>query len=101
MNEEAQRCDVWLFRARLFKSRALAAQFVEAGKLRIERPGAHAEKLKKPSGLIRPGDRLIYVRSGRLIRLHVLGLGHRRGPASEAQALYQLGADDSSTKGRS
>ncbi len=95
MSDDAQRCDVWLFRARLFKSRALAAQFVDAGKLRIERPGGRAEKLKKPSGLVRPGDRLIYVRSGRLIHLHVLGLGHRRGPASEAQALYQLEAQDS------
>ena len=94
MSEDAQRCDVWLFRARLFKSRALAAQFVEAGKLRIERPGARTEKLKKPSSLIRPGDRLIYVRSGRLMHLHVLGLGRRRGPASEAQALYQLQAED-------
>ena len=90
MNDEAQRCDVWLFRTRLFKSRALAAQFVEAGKLRIERPGCPAEKLKKPSGLVRPGDRLIYVKSGRLMHLRVLGLGDRRGPAREAQALYRL-----------
>lgn len=96
MSEEAQRCDVWLFRARLFKSRAVAAQFVESGKLRIERPGAHAEKLKKPSGLIRPGDRLTYVKAARLTSLRVLGLGERRGPAREAQALYRLesGAGD-------
>lgn len=93
MSDEAQRCDVWLFRARLFKSRALAAQFVESGKLRIERPGARAEKLKKPSGLIRPGDRLIYVKAGRVMALRVLGLGERRGPAREAQALYELESD--------
>jgi len=89
MSETAQRCDVWLFRARLFKSRALATQFIESGKLRIDRTG-RVERLKKPSGLVRPGDRLIYMRGQRLISLEVLSVGERRGPANEAQALYRL-----------
>jgi ribosome-associated heat shock protein Hsp15 len=89
MSETAQRCDVWLFRARLFKSRALATQFIESGKLRIDRTG-RVERLKKPSGLVRPGDRLIYMRGQHLVSLEVLGLGERRGPAAEAQALYRL-----------
>jgi ribosome-associated heat shock protein Hsp15 len=89
MSEDAQRCDVWLFRARLFKSRALATQFIESGKMRINRTG-RVERLKKPSGLVRPGDRLIYMRGQRLMTVEVLGLSERRGPASEAEALYRL-----------
>ena len=89
MSDEAQRCDIWLFRARLFKSRALATQFIESGKVRIDRTG-RIERLKKPSGLVRPGDRLIYLRGERMMRIEILGLGERRGPASEAQTLYRL-----------
>ncbi len=89
MSEDAQRCDVWLFRTRLFKSRAQATQFIESGKLRIDRTG-RVERLRKPSGLVRPGDRLIYMRGQRLVSVEVIGLGDRRGPASEAQALYRL-----------
>jgi len=89
MSDDAQRCDVWLFRARLFKSRALATQFIRSGKMRIERTG-RTERLKKPSGPVRPGDRLIYVRGPRLICIEVLALGDRRGPAGEARTLYRL-----------
>ncbi|MCP2679142.1 RNA-binding S4 domain-containing protein [Maricaulaceae bacterium NA33B04] len=89
MSDEAQRCDIWLFRARLFKSRALATAFIESGKMRINRTG-RVERLKKPSGLVRPGDRLIYTRDQRLMTIEILALGDRRGPASEAQTLYRL-----------
>ncbi len=89
MSEDAQRCDVWLFRARLFKSRGLASSFIESGKMRIDRTG-RVERLKKPSGLVRVGDRLIYMRGQRLMSIEILGLGDRRGPASEAQTLYRI-----------
>ena len=39
MSEETCRIDVWLWRARFLKTRALAAKFVEDGRVRIERPG--------------------------------------------------------------
>ena len=39
MSEETCRIDVWLWRARFLKTRALAAKFVEDGRVRLERPG--------------------------------------------------------------
>ena len=82
MSEESQRCDIWLFRARLFKSRSLAGEFIEAGKVRLTRHG-QTRRLKKASSLVQIGDRLTYQRDSVLFSLDVLGLGERRGPASE------------------
>ncbi|MEQ8404086.1 MAG: RNA-binding S4 domain-containing protein [Oceanicaulis sp.] len=93
--EDRQRCDVWLFRARLFKSRSGAGAFIEGGGVRVERSGTVA-RLKKASHPVRPGDRLVYIRFGTLVRVTVLGLGERRGPAAEARTLYTL--EDASTE---
>ncbi|MFW5660525.1 MAG: S4 domain-containing protein [Oceanicaulis sp.] len=93
--EASQRCDVWLFRARLFKSRSGAGKFIERGGVRVERSGA-VIRLKKASWPVRPGDRLVYIRSGNLVRVAVEALGARRGPAGEARALYRL--EDVSTE---
>jgi ribosome-associated heat shock protein Hsp15 len=86
---ESQRCDVWLFRTRLLKSRALATKFVESGKVRLERSG-QVQRLKKASFAVRLGDQLTYMKNQTVFRVEVLGLGERRGPASEAQQLYRL-----------
>lgn len=93
--EESQRCDVWLFRARLFKSRSGAGEFIEGGGVRVERSGAVA-RLRKASSPVRPGDRLVYIRFGKLVRITVQALGERRGPAAEARTLYTL--EDASTE---
>jgi ribosome-associated heat shock protein Hsp15 len=84
---EACRIDVWLWRARFFKTRSLAARFVEEGRVRLSRAGAEA-RLDKPSRQVRRGDGLVFAVGGRLVAVRVEGLGERRGPASEAQALY-------------
>ena len=78
-----QRIDKWLWQARFFKTRGLAARLAGSGKLRIN--GTHSAK---PSQTIKPGDVLTFPqgRSIRVIRIEALGL--RRGPAPEAQALY-------------
>lgn len=89
LSEESQRCDLWLFRARLFKSRSLAGQFIERGSVRVER-GGQVFRLKRASTGVRPGDRLVYIRFDTLVRVTILGLGERRGPASEARALYAM-----------
>ncbi|WP_374274918.1 RNA-binding S4 domain-containing protein [Brevundimonas sp.] len=86
---ETCRIDVWLWRARFFKTRGQAAGFVEAGAVRLTHRGRQA-RLDKPSRLVRPGDRLVFVLNERLIELTVVGLGARRGPAPEARALYEL-----------
>jgi ribosome-associated heat shock protein Hsp15 len=83
------RVDVWLWRARFFKSRALAARFVEEGRVRLLRAGASREtRLDKPSRTLRPGDGLVFAVGGRLFSVRLEGCGERRGPASEARALY-------------
>ncbi len=88
VTEAACRVDVWLWRARFFKTRALAARMVEAGRVRLTRHGSQS-RLDKPSRPVRPGDEIVFVIAGRLIRVEVRNLGDRRGPASEAHALYR------------
>ena len=84
---ESARADVWLWRARFFKTRSLAAKFVEEGRVRLTRAGAET-RLDKPSRSLKPGDRLVFALSGRLVSVQVEALGERRGPASEARTLY-------------
>jgi ribosome-associated heat shock protein Hsp15 len=85
--EDVCRIDVWLWRARLFKTRTIAASVVEAGKVRMTRGGLEA-RLDKPSRGVKVGDELVFVIGGRLTAVRVAGLGARRGPPAEARALY-------------
>ena len=94
MADAACRADLWLWRARVFKTRSLAATFVSAGRVRHFR-GALERRLEKPSAALAPGDELIFVLSERIIALRIEALGTRRGPASEARGLYSLVADQS------
>ena len=87
------RVDVWLWRARFFKTRALAGRFVCEGRVRRLRT-AETVRLDKPSRTVRPGDGLVFALGGHAVSLRVLSPGTRRGPAIEAGALYvELGAD--------
>ena len=81
------RIDVWLWRARFFKTRALAARFVEEGRLRLTRAGSEA-RLDKPGRMLKPGDSLVFALAGRVIAVRVENVGQRRGPAGEARSLY-------------
>ena len=82
------RLDKWLWQARFFKTRALAATLAGRRKIRV-----NSTVVTKPHYRVRPGDVLTFPQ-GRAIRVvRVLGLGSRRGPASEAQALYEDLAD--------
>jgi len=81
------RLDKWLWAARLYKTRSLAAE--EIGKGRVTVNGQAAKAARE----LKPGDRL-EVRQGFATRtLLVLGLSHVRGPAPVAQALYQETAE--------
>ena len=86
---ESMRCDVWLFRTRIYKSRGLASQMVEKGAVRIDRNGQVA-RLTKPAAPVRPGDCLVIRRDQDPMRLTILALPERRGPAPEAQSCYSL-----------
>ncbi len=84
----SQRSDVWLFRTRLFKSRALAADAINAGRVRIERAG-QVQRLTRPAAPVRGGDMLVITRGADVVRIAVLALPQRRGPPHEARAHYQ------------
>lgn len=78
------RLDKWLWQARFFKTRSLAAGVVSGGRLRLN--GTHQTK---PARAVGPGDVLTFAQGDVIRVIRVVGLGDRRGPASEAQALYQ------------
>ncbi len=88
MSEQACRIDVWLCRARFFKTRAMAQRFVEARTVRLTRAGQES-RLDKPSRAVQAEDILVFVLGSRLIAMQILALGERRGPAGEAQGLYR------------
>lgn len=83
------RADIWLWRARFAKSRALASRLVEGGAIRLTHNGVQT-RLDKPSRSIHVGDDLVFALGGRLTALRVEALGDRRGPAEEARRLYTL-----------
>ena len=87
MSDESCRADVWLWRARFFKTRSMAARFVDEGRVRFTRAGAEA-RLDKASRALKLGDELVFALGGRLIHVRLEGFGERRGPAAEARALY-------------
>jgi ribosome-associated heat shock protein Hsp15 len=77
------RMDKWLWAARFFKTRGLAARACELG--RIQSNGQAA----KPAREVRRGDRLRIANDGGDFEVEVLELGEMRGPASVAQTLYR------------
>lgn len=81
---EQQRLDKWLWYARISKTRTLAALLVQGGKVRVNRLRA-----VKASQTVRPGDVLTIALRGKVRVLKVVSAGVRRGPAPEAQALYE------------
>ncbi|HHO69020.1 MAG TPA: RNA-binding protein [Gammaproteobacteria bacterium] len=76
-----------MWAARFYKTRSLAAQAIGGGHVQLNggRP--------KPSRPIKPGDRLRITREGYRYDITVLGLSERRGPAREAQLLYEESPD--------
>jgi ribosome-associated heat shock protein Hsp15 len=85
---EAQRLDLWLWCARLRKTRADCARLVEAGAVRINR-----QPTDKAHARVRPGDVLTIAQGqgerGRILVWRVLALAARRGPPAEARALFE------------
>lgn len=79
-----QRIDQWLWYARLAKSRTLAQALIERGKVRINR-----QKIARPSHWIKTGDAITISMGPRVRVFTVRAFAKRRGPATEAQALYE------------
>lgn len=84
------RLDKWLWQARFFKSRSLAAEVIEAGSVRV-----NGTRVSRPGRDIAEGDNLTFPQGNRIRVVRVRALGLRRGPATEAQDLY-LDLDQSS-----
>lgn len=82
--EAALRLDKWLWHARFFKSRSLAAAFCAEGRLRLNR--RHIDRASAP---VRVGDVLTFPLGNAIRVVRVLALGQRRGPPAEARTLYQ------------
>ena len=82
-DQEKLRIDKWLWAARFFKTRSLAADAVECGKVMVN------EMRVKPARLLAAGDTLSIRLGPYLHVLEVLALANMRGPASEAQKLYR------------
>jgi ribosome-associated heat shock protein Hsp15 len=77
------RLDKWLWQARALKTRALAQSTIESGRIRV-----NSVPVTKPGRVLRIGDVLTFTLGGRTCVWRVVDLGTRRGPASEAQGLY-------------
>jgi len=84
MTGDGQRLDKWLWYARFFKSRSLATKLCQSGKVRV-----NGMVTKKAHQAIRVDDVLTFPKERDIRVIKVLDPGVRRGPASEAQALYQ------------
>lgn len=79
----AVRADVWLWAARFFKTRSLAKQAIDGGKIAVNDAGC------KPAKTVRPGDMVRIGRGEERLEVEVLALSEQRGPANVAQLLYR------------
>jgi ribosome-associated heat shock protein Hsp15 len=79
------RLDKWLFCARFYRSRELAKTACEKGHIRV-----NGHRVEKPGREIKRGDILTLPRPREAVAVRVVALADRRGPASEAQTLYEI-----------
>ena len=77
------RLDKWLWYARFFKTRGLAAKTVMAGHVRV-----NSARVSKASQSVGPGDTLTFPQGRQIRVVRIVEIGTRRGPAPEAQTLY-------------
>ena len=79
------RLDKWLFHARFYRTRTLAQAAAAAGRVRL-----NGLKVEKPGHVVKPGDVLTLGKGAQVVVVRVLALAERRGPATQAHALYEL-----------
>lgn len=77
------RADLWLWAARMYKTRSLAKQAIDGGKVDVNGAGC------KPSKTLHVGDTVRLTRGEERLELEILALSEQRGPASVAQLLYR------------
>ena len=79
----AARLDLWLWAARFFRTRALARQAIDAGRVDVN------EAAGKQARLVHAGDRLCISRGEDRYEVDVVATSRTRGPAAAAQRLYR------------
>lgn len=80
---ENVRLDKWLWAARFFKTRSLAQEAIDGGKVHVD-----GDRVK-PSRAVRAGQRISIRKGEQRWEIVVVGLSDRRGPAADAQGLYE------------
>lgn len=83
-NLRKERLDRFLFFARAVKSRTLAQKIIETGAIRV-----NSERTERTDHKVGAGDVLTMSLHGKILVWRILDPGTRRGPASEAQGLYE------------
>jgi len=81
---DSLRLDKWLWYARFCKTRSLATTMCRGGHIRVNR-----QPVNKSNHSVRVGDVLTFAQGPRVRVIKIEALGERRGPAPEAQALYE------------
>ena len=81
---ETIRLDKWLWQARFFKTRTLSAKIVTAGHVRV-----NEVKVSKAAHAVKVGDGLVFPQADTIRIVRISALGTRRGPATEAQTLFE------------
>ena len=84
MSRDTLRLDKWFWYARFIKSRSLATKLCNSGKVRV-----NGSLIKKAHQSVAPGDVLTFSVGPNIRVIKIIKLGNRRGPAKEAQALYE------------
>jgi ribosome-associated heat shock protein Hsp15 len=79
------RLDKWLFHARFYRTRPLAQAATEAGRVRL-----NGMKVQKPGHVLKAGDVLTLGKGPQVAVVRVVALAEKRGPAKQAQALYEI-----------
>jgi ribosome-associated heat shock protein Hsp15 len=91
---ERVRLDKWLWAARFYRTRSLAADAIESGQVRVD-----GERVK-PAHSVRAGSRVAIRKRGLAWDVDVLGSSERRGPAAEAALLYRETAESAQARER-
>ena len=79
------RIDKWLWHARFYRTRPLAQEAAEAGRIRL-----NGARVVKSGHAIKLGDVLTVPQGRETFAVRVVAFGLRRGPATEARTLYEI-----------
>ena len=86
------RLDKWLYAARFYKTRSIAAQAIEAGRARVD------DQRVKPSYAVKTGARISLRKDTLAWKVEVLAASDKRGPASEAATLYRESVESAAVR---